>query len=124
MARIIERIKKQITTCQLCGSTKKLEAHHIDKNRENNSLENLIVVCKKCHWGIFHKGKHEGKGNPMYGKNKSGTICKNGKLFGQHNSYANADYKKKQSQLKSGSNNPMWKGGKSNTYKYKKEVRE
>lgn len=25
------------------------EVHHIDKNRENNNLNNLILLCKNCH---------------------------------------------------------------------------
>lgn len=41
------KIKK--TKCELCGSTLHLCVHHKDGNRNNNSLENLITVCKKCH---------------------------------------------------------------------------
>jgi mannose-6-phosphate isomerase-like protein (cupin superfamily) len=35
--------------CQLCGSEYKLEIHHIDYNKSNNTDDNLITVCKKCH---------------------------------------------------------------------------
>lgn len=35
--------------CKKCGSTKNLCIHHIDENRYNNVLENLTVLCKKCH---------------------------------------------------------------------------
>lgn len=35
--------------CSLCGSTTQLLVHHIDHNRYNNNLENLTIVCKKCH---------------------------------------------------------------------------
>lgn len=38
-----------IEKCELCGSTKNLVVHHIDHNRRNNSKENLMVLCKKCH---------------------------------------------------------------------------
>jgi hypothetical protein len=36
-------------TC--CGDKRRylLCVHHIDRNRENNSLENLEVVCGSCH---------------------------------------------------------------------------
>lgn len=27
----------------------RLEIHHIDKNRKNNVLKNLLIVCPKCH---------------------------------------------------------------------------
>lgn len=35
--------------CELCGSKEFLCTHHIDGNRLNNELSNLITVCKKCH---------------------------------------------------------------------------
>ena len=35
--------------CELCGSKENLLIHHIDHNRYNNDLSNLMVLCKKCH---------------------------------------------------------------------------
>ena len=35
--------------CSVCGATEFLDIHHIDKNRANNSFENLMVVCFTCH---------------------------------------------------------------------------
>lgn len=38
--------------CGICGWNKDeriLEVHHIDENRENNSPENLIILCPICH---------------------------------------------------------------------------
>ena len=35
--------------CEWCGSKKNLCVHHIDGNRYNNDLTNLITVCKRCH---------------------------------------------------------------------------
>ena len=40
-------VKKE--QCAICGSVKNLLIHHIDGNRHNNTIDNLIVVCKKCH---------------------------------------------------------------------------
>lgn len=40
--------------CSICGTTSPLEFHHIDENRENNTEENIILLCKNCH-GKFHK---------------------------------------------------------------------
>ncbi len=37
--------------CQRCGYAF-LEVHHIDGNRENNDLNNLITLCRKCHFEI------------------------------------------------------------------------
>ena len=35
--------------CEYCESIKNLEVHHKDHNRNNNELENLILLCKSCH---------------------------------------------------------------------------
>ncbi len=38
--------------CQLCGYDKHKEiigVHHIDSNRHNNSITNLMVLCPTCH---------------------------------------------------------------------------
>jgi hypothetical protein len=47
--------------CEICGlkgkiSTKKnsLIVHHKDRCRENNSINNLMVVCRRCHWKIHN----------------------------------------------------------------------
>ena len=37
--------------CQLCGSRenkRNLDIHHIDYNRKNNSITNLIPLCQSC----------------------------------------------------------------------------
>lgn len=36
-------------SCGVCESQKNLMIHHNDKNRNNNSLNNLKLLCKKCH---------------------------------------------------------------------------
>lgn len=41
-------------TCRLCGRHQKqnealFSVHHIDYNKENNDLENLITLCVSCH---------------------------------------------------------------------------
>lgn len=47
-------------------------------------------------------------------------ICKDGRKWGQNNSYVKSDYKKKLSKAKQGKNNPFWKDGRSKRkYKYK-----
>jgi hypothetical protein len=50
--------------CELCGSRNgRLEIHHKDKNRKNNSPENLILLCSKCHAKLDGRGckKHSEK---------------------------------------------------------------
>lgn len=54
------RAKKE--KCEWCGSKKNLLVHHLDENRYNNNLDNLITLCKSCHQ------KHHTKRNPKTGR--------------------------------------------------------
>ena len=49
--------------CSLCNSTEKLVLHHIDRNRENNNLKNIILMCKLCHQKTH--GFRDEQGNPL-----------------------------------------------------------
>lgn len=42
--------------CQLCKTEdyRVLAVHHIDKNRRNNTLENLVWLCHNCHFLVHH----------------------------------------------------------------------
>jgi hypothetical protein len=43
--------------CMNCGFSKWpsiLQFHHIDRNRKNDSLENLMVLCPNCHSALHH----------------------------------------------------------------------
>jgi hypothetical protein len=42
--------------CKLCKEKDKrlLAVHHIDKNRKNNQVENLIWLCHNCHFLVHH----------------------------------------------------------------------
>jgi 5-methylcytosine-specific restriction endonuclease McrA len=35
--------------CKSCGKIELLDVHHIDKDRSNNKLNNLITLCVYCH---------------------------------------------------------------------------
>lgn len=41
----------QATICKKCGNADErvLEVHHIDKDRKNSKLENLVWLCGNCH---------------------------------------------------------------------------
>ena len=49
-------------TCQQCGSNKQLEVHHWNPYRfcYDNSLDNLVVFCSKCHIDKHLEYKREG----------------------------------------------------------------
>lgn len=54
------------TKCAWCNSTKNLCVHHLDENRYNNDLSNLITICKRCHQNFHTKrnmttGRYEAK---------------------------------------------------------------
>jgi len=48
-------LKQEIGSCELCGATVPLEIHHKDKRRFNNSLQNLEILCTKCHRRLHRK---------------------------------------------------------------------
>lgn len=50
--------KEDMKECYFCKSTKHLCRHHIDKNRENNSKDNLVIVCRSCHAKIHNLVTH------------------------------------------------------------------
>lgn len=44
--------------CQLCGYKESIAAlvvHHIDHDRSNDDIDNLIILCANCH-AIVHWG--------------------------------------------------------------------
>lgn len=45
-------VKKE---CRICGSTDKIQVHHIDGNHKNNEIINLVYLCCKCHQTIAHE---------------------------------------------------------------------
>ena len=48
-----DKLIKERKKCEICGSKKDLQIHHI---KYNNDEENLMVVCRKCHhW--THRGE-------------------------------------------------------------------
>mgnify|MGYP006273278739 CR=1 FL=1 len=41
--------------CQICDTTEDIVVHHVDGDRGNNAIDNLVPVCKSCH-GKIHTG--------------------------------------------------------------------
>ncbi|MCK4918159.1 MAG: hypothetical protein KAS02_00015 [Candidatus Pacebacteria bacterium] len=42
--------------CKLCGNNDErvMAVHHLDKNRYNNNIENLVWLCHNCHHLVHH----------------------------------------------------------------------
>ena len=59
--RHIYRDSHKDIKCEKCGSTKFLCIHHLDENRNNNSLENLQCLCKSCHQKLHCKRNEKGQ---------------------------------------------------------------
>ena len=56
-------IKIYWVCCQRCsvranqwiwGYSRATQVHHLDKNRKNNRLSNLMMLCRKCHTSGIH----------------------------------------------------------------------
>ena len=50
--------KKYKKECEICGYNEHfevLQVHHIDSDRTNNDVLNLMVLCPTCHWSITLK---------------------------------------------------------------------
>lgn len=45
--------------CEVCGSKKNIDVHHIDGDYRHNDPSNLMVVCRSCHMKI-HKSLRNG----------------------------------------------------------------
>jgi hypothetical protein len=52
--------KRDNWTCQLCNKKRSTSCHHIDENKTNNVVDNLIVLCRSCH-SKYHSSKEEKK---------------------------------------------------------------
>lgn len=58
----MKRIHK-FPRCVLCTEPDKriLAVHHIDKNRKNNNIENLMWLCHNCHFLIHHYSRERNR---------------------------------------------------------------
>jgi len=43
------KLIKKYKNYQICSSDKYIEMHHINKNHADNSKENIMLLCRKCH---------------------------------------------------------------------------
>jgi 5-methylcytosine-specific restriction endonuclease McrA len=67
-AREAKRIRDRVGSCQECGATGRLDIHHKDGDKQNQSPENLTVLCRSCHmqvhaergetgWDVYHRNR-------------------------------------------------------------------
>ena len=48
-ARNINKLILKKDCCEICGSKNNLDIHHKNGNWQDNSLENLMCLCRSCH---------------------------------------------------------------------------
>jgi predicted nucleic acid-binding Zn ribbon protein len=56
----VKLIKIRGEKCERCGYSKVeiLQVHHKDRNRSNNDLKNLELICPNCHYEEHHLEKN------------------------------------------------------------------
>lgn len=64
-------------TCQSCGRTQRgrglaFQIHHIDFNKKNNNLENLVLLCLECHLTKHREHRKERAHEENYGPSQGG----------------------------------------------------
>jgi len=47
--------EQDIILCEACGA-RAVDIHHIDNNRQNNNIKNLIALCRRHH-NMAHSSK-------------------------------------------------------------------
>jgi len=57
-------LPNQCNRCSYCQHPEVLEVHHLDRNRDNNLIENLEILCPTC-----HRAEHFLAGDGRWSKN-------------------------------------------------------
>jgi hypothetical protein len=59
--------------CEICGDHAN-RVHHVDGDKSNHATDNLLAVCKPCHWALHtgdsrprHQGQHASRYRKLYG---------------------------------------------------------
>ena len=58
-----ERIRKltKLQICEICGkSDGRLDTHHKDRDKSNNSEDNIMVLCTSCHATLHYNQDDRG----------------------------------------------------------------
>lgn len=97
------------------GYKQGFDIHHIDENKMNNSLSNLVYLTRSKHAKIHHKGEN----NVMFGKHHSEETKQ--KMSEAHKNMSEAT-KRKISAANKGENNPFY--GKHHSSETKRKISE
>ena len=68
----IKVLQRSKGNCEICFKNA-YAVHHIDEDKSNHSLDNLIAVCKSCHYAL-HSGENGKKKSSKYIRKYGYTI--------------------------------------------------
>jgi len=102
--KVLQRSKGK---CEICGDIATI-VHHIDGDKSNHNLDNLIPVCRKCHMALHAEdgGSSDGRGES---KNRGRPTAKYTNLYGMTIKKIAAKFGVTQSAVYSWVNNPKKK---------------
>jgi len=70
-------LTQKLPLCNVCGYgefIRSLVVHHIDGNRDNNDLDNLIPLCRSCHRKIHNTETYGGRIDELSGQLNSEVV--------------------------------------------------
>lgn len=70
------KFKNKLNICNICKKKiiKRIVIHHKNKNQQDNSFNNLLVLCDSCHLKEHYK---DGTRKPLNRRDKKGRFIKN-----------------------------------------------
>lgn len=74
----IKLLKRSAGKCEICKEKQVEETHHIDDSKSKHRLDNLIILCRKCHKLLHAEFNEDGFRLPRGMKRKSKYIDKFG----------------------------------------------
>jgi len=79
----IEVLKRCKCKCEICGETAKI-VHHINGDKSDHSLNNLIALCNNCHINLHRdeNGKYIGGRPTKYGSMYGMPLREIARIFG------------------------------------------
>ena len=78
MAKVGYRVKclaQKINACNVCGTTDDLLVHHVNGERSDNRLENLVPLCRECHGKVHAASSPEGVIEDLQSRLPSSSLC-------------------------------------------------